>query len=124
MKVLDPGHLYELNILDGPPELEFRTLKFVKREGPKYPGNVGSYPGTTSQEVLRALIDRALYVNQQEPHVVNHRAITDMKTIVWLFEQRAAQRHGRDLRFGVHEAVYGETCSKCNHVCCKGDCHS
>lgn len=55
MKVIDPGHVYDLRSLDGE---QLNRLVFVKREGPSYPGNVGHYPGTTMQEVLRALIDR------------------------------------------------------------------
>lgn len=64
MKVLDQGHKYQLDTLDGK---EPEILTFVKREGDKYPGNVGSYSGTTTQEVLRVLIDRTKYVDKQIP---------------------------------------------------------
>ena len=63
MRVLDPGHTYQLKILDGNLG-DFETLCHVKRIGTNYPGNIApAYPGTTTQEVLRAEIDRLRYVN-------------------------------------------------------------
>lgn len=123
MQVKDTGHAYLLNTLDGAPA-QMEVLRFVKREGPGYPGNVGSYPGTTSQEVLRALIQRARYVNNQEYHVANTIAIANMRTIVWLYEMRAANRHGRPIDFDLEDAEYGPLCGKCGHIGCSGECHS
>jgi hypothetical protein len=62
MKVIDEDHKFDLATLDG---YEPIRLTFVKRNNPpdKYPGNKDAYPGTTTQEVLRALINRSLYVN-------------------------------------------------------------
>lgn len=67
MIVLDPGHRYHLHTLDDNAPQAYWPLQFVKREGAKFPGNLGHYPGTTTQEVLRACIDRAGYVNRQIP---------------------------------------------------------
>ena len=119
MIVVDPGHEYLLNSLDG--EQQCR-LVFVKREGEKYPGNVGHHPGTTMQEVLRALIDRACYVNRQIPCQQTEEAVRLMKEVVRLFEERAALRHGREPPW-TDQAVYGATCRKCGHVGCGGKCH-
>lgn len=48
MKVLEPGHVYELASLDGGPP---QKLTFVNRE-------CGTeHPGTQTQEVLRSLVD-------------------------------------------------------------------
>lgn len=46
--VIDPGHLYELQVIDKVECAEPypSLLRFVKREGPGYPGNSGTYPGT------------------------------------------------------------------------------
>lgn len=63
MKVIDPGHVYELAHLDGQ---HVERLVFVKREGDGYPGNFGHHEGTNLQEVLRALIDRVEYLNRHE----------------------------------------------------------
>jgi hypothetical protein len=49
--------------------------------------------GTTSQEVLRALL----------------------AAVVWLYEHRAAKKHGRQAP-SFHDAVYGTLCAECGHV--------
>lgn len=124
MKVIDPGHRYELRMLDDPTGVAFQTLTFVKREGEGYPGNIGSHSGTTSQEVLRALIERAEYVNRQIPCAETEAAAELMRTALVLFELRAARRHGRHLDMpSVNRLVYSPTCVKCNHVGCNGECH-
>lgn len=118
MKVLDPGHLYSLETLDGK---ELSVLRFVKREGSKYPDNVGSYPGTTMQEVLRALVDRAKYVNHQTPAWETRLAVHLMTWVIWLFERRAAKRHRRPTP-SLRAVMCDATCSGCLHVGCMGEC--
>lgn len=94
LRILDRGHIYVLEALDG----EFnQVLQFVKREGPNYPGNVGHHPGTTTQAVLRCLIERIQYVNNQIPDYRNDKAIELLREVILLFEQRAAERHGKIL---------------------------
>lgn len=119
MRVLDPGHRYELASLDG--DSAIQVLQFVKREGAKFPGNVGHYPGVTSQEVDRALLDRAQYVYKQIPCWQTRVSIWFRGAIIWLYEHRAAKRHGRkDPSF--YEATFGQCCVTCGHVGCEGDC--
>lgn len=118
MNVMDPGHEYLLDAIDG--DLRQR-LVFVKRQGEKYPGNVGHHPGTTMQEVLRALIDRATYVNRQIPCPETELAIAQLQTAVYLFESRAARRHGRPFEVTLEEVVSGVgKCAGCGHVGCPG----
>jgi hypothetical protein len=123
MKVLDPGHVFELGVLDAesaeyePPPL----LKFVKRVGAKYPGNATPYSGTTTQEVLRACISRAIYVDTQTSCWQTRVGMWLMCIVVWLFEHRAAKRHGR-VPPTLHEAVWGHPCQVCGHVGCWGGC--
>jgi hypothetical protein len=123
MRVLDAGHRYALRHLDGEGE---EILQFVKREGEGYPGNVGASEGTTMQEVLRALIDRAKYVNGQIPSQYTRRGIDLMREAIREFEMRAAERHGRSFA-GLHAEGFIETlstCEKCGHIGCKGNCHA
>ena len=117
VKIIDPGHEYELASLDGE---QVNRLVFVKREGKGYPGNVGHHPGTTMQECLRALIDRAKYVQNQIPCEETHKAIKHMADAVYLLELRAARRHNRIAWFTVEQALSGPTCVKCGHVGCAG----
>lgn len=68
MTVVDEGHEYLLDVIDGGP---MQRVVFVKREGPGYPLNVGHHGGTQSQEAFRILINRAQYVDSQIKHEVN-----------------------------------------------------
>lgn len=127
MKVLDPGHQYYLDVLDsmGPG----MVLTFVKREGENYPGNSGRHPGTTIQEVLRALIDRVKYLDNQIPHVRNSDTLRSLRRAIFDLEVRAAERHNRLHSFNrlVFNSILDiETipvCQKCLHIGCEGDCH-
>lgn len=134
MKVIDPGHVYELNFLDGEPattwaehgpSFQENWLIFVKREGPKYPGNIGHHPGTQLQEVLRALIDRVKYVEQQEHHAANDAVLYRLRDCIFFLELRAAARHGRELRIenNLFRIEHLPTCDKCGHIGCEGKCH-
>jgi len=119
MTCIDPGHRYLLATLDG--DGSPIPLDFVKREGEKYPGNVGSHPGTTLQEVWRASIDRLTYLDWQDPHPANKTAILHMELAIAALEDRAADRHGRG-RHTVRDYCYGPQCPKCLHAGCAGQC--
>jgi hypothetical protein len=119
MRVLDAGHYYELASLDGNSGVQ--RIQFVKREGLKFPGNVGHNPGTTSQEVLRVLIDRGFYVNHQIPCWQTRAVIYLGGLMIWLLEHRAAKRHKRKPP-GFYAATFGEACVECGHVGCEGGC--
>jgi hypothetical protein len=131
VEVIDPGHTYHLRSLDLPiGERGFAMLKFVKREGPRYPGNRGHHSGTTTQEVLRALIERSEYVNGQIADPANVLVARHLRECIWLLEERAARRHGRKLPLslstinagGVDRIETYPTCPKCNHIGCEGSC--
>ena len=93
METLDSGHSYLLTSFDGGAPI---PLRFVKRNVPKekYPGNDSAYPGTLMQEVLRALIERGEYVNNQFPCRQTEEVIGHFAQALWLLEQRHAERHG------------------------------
>lgn len=121
MQVIDPGHEYLLDSLDG---VCVNHLVFVKRVGEKYPGNTGSHPGTTMQEVLRTLVERAEYVGRQVPCEETSAVIYHLKMSIYLLEMRAARCHGRSVP-GFMDAVRGTgKCSVCGHVGCDGFCHA
>lgn len=118
MKVIDPGHEYLLESYDGEQE---NRLVFMKREGEGYPFNVGHYAGTNCQEVIRVLIDRVKYLQQQIPCDENVSVIAALRQVLLSFETRAAQRHGRvfpcDVRFEIEDRP---TCKGCGHIDCEG----
>lgn len=124
MKVLDPGHDYELDVLDGDFKIQ---LTFVKRVGDKYPGNTTDFPGTNMQEVMRALIDRCYYLNNQIYSPDTSEVIRLLRRAIYHLEHRAADIHGRKMPGTYMQIVGGieslPKCSKCGHIGCKGECH-
>lgn len=124
MKVLDPGHDYELQSLDGD-DTPIR-LTFVKRCIPsnKYPGNTNSYPGTIIQEVCRALINRLEYVNEQAPDWRNGMAIHAMRETIYNLEERAVEKHAKDWSrkdledFEENVIEHYPICKHCGHIAC------
>ena len=119
MKVLDAGHDYSLNVLDGNIG---QRLTFVKRQGNNYPFNNTNYPGTNCQEVIRALIDRVLYLNQQVACSENQVILAGLRSALYAFEIRASRRHGRELTCIVTEIEKIPLCSKCGHIGCNNQC--
>lgn len=116
MRVIDPGHVYELDSIDGG---EPQRLVFVKREGPRYPGNIGHHPGTQMQEVLRALIERARYVQAQIPCAETEGAIRAMQLALMLMEIRAKRVKGKSFEGHMQFIERLPTCKTCGHVLCE-----
>ena len=114
MKILDAGHHYELDGYDeGPPQ----QIRFLKRE--KEPFNASSYGGTNCQELLRALIDRAKYLQNQKPCAETEAIVGLLSTALMLFETRAARVKERIIEFrDLGDVVRGKTCAECGHIGC------
>lgn len=97
MKVLSPGHKYELaNFEKDAPELN-QTLQFICKE-PVTPGSAELKTvadGTTNEEVLRMLIDRMQSLQVKFPCRENALVITKLEeSLMWL-EKRTADRKAR-----------------------------
>ncbi len=120
MKVLDEGHNYLLNNLDGLQSQQILT--FVKRcdleNTKKFPGNFNSYPGTTLQNVIRALLNRMRYLQNQIYAPENSLIIFFLKSSLWLLEFRAARRHKRNYFKSLKFAEFSPMCPKCGHTNC------
>ena len=118
MQVIDTGHKYLLTSFDGGNPI---PLTFVKRDFPstKYPGNVGHYPGTQMQEVLRALVERGVYLFRQFPCPETEALVSLMRTGIWLLETRTRRVRGQA---GLSVSVLGiesaPTCEDCGHIEC------
>jgi hypothetical protein len=122
MKIIDPGHFYFLKVLDkvpGDPDCE--PLIFVKRFGPKFPGNTCGYRGTTMQNVLRALCDRIRYLQNQVWAPENVVILFAFRLALWLLEFRAARRHGRSYFRSLDFAEKAPMCDHCGHTNCQED---
>ncbi len=117
MKVLDPGHLYALDLLDADVH-DSATIRFVKRIGNEPP----AYAGVTTQEVLRALIDRQKYVDRQRPNVANRLVLSSPRAALRWLEVRAAEERDDDAAAAViidlQEPELEPTCAGCGHLMC------
>lgn len=91
MKIIEPGHIYELNWLDCKPQspdwpyLSDNKLVFVNRE--KTP-----HPGTQTQEVIRALINRTQHCDSCLRWNGNDKIIYHLRMVLALHEARAIER--------------------------------
>ena len=83
MKAIIPGHLYELDHLDGDRK---QQLRFVDR------GHGTNYQGTYNQEVLRVLIDRVQFLHAEQPWILNEQIIYHLRMALVLHEARALGR--------------------------------
>lgn len=88
MKVIDPGHVYDMWQLGSDEE---QRLTFIKRSGGaiQYPKE---WPGVQVQEVLRVLIDRSQYLDDIIPCVETEDAIWHLQMALFSFEARAYRR--------------------------------
>jgi cobalamin biosynthesis protein CbiD len=106
MKVLTPGHLYELANFDTHDTRRDQQLQFIHKE----PVDAGAGStvletvtnGTTNEEVLSVLIDRMQFLQSKFPCRENAIAITKLdEALMWL-EKRTADRVKRNVE-GKHE---------------------
>lgn len=100
-----------------------QVLTFVKRcdhQNPsRFPGNKNSYPGTTLQNVIRALLERMRYLQNQVWCFENAIGIFCLQLALWLLEFRAGRRHGRIYLKSLHFSEFAPMCPNCGHTACK-----
>lgn len=87
MKVLVPGHVYELTQLGGGTQ----RLTFVRRSGGAIQYET-EWPGVQTQEVLRALIDRTKYLDGVLPCQETKDALWHLRMALYAYEVRAWRR--------------------------------
>ena len=88
MQEVDAGHIYELAELGSD---ETQTLRFIKRSG----GAIAydqEWAGVQTQEVLRVLIRRTLYLNAVIPCKESNNAVWHLRMSLWEYEARAYRR--------------------------------
>lgn len=90
----DPGHLYNLpNVQSG-----VQQLAFIKKEK----GDVVT-DGTTTEQVLTALIMRLKYLNAAVSSDFNHTAIDHLECALGALENRTKDRENRQVE-GTNQA--------------------
>lgn len=118
MRVVDRGHRYLLEGVGHNAKLQ--ELHFVKNIGDKYPGNEGSpHEGIITQEVLRVLIDRTIYLNAQGSCMETELALSAMRQALAWYEVRAARCRGTHINGDHADALDSQlTCPTCGHNQC------
>lgn len=120
IKTIVPGHAYWLEELDVPPgTTAWKSLGFVQRCGPGYPGNRTVQSGVTLQQLLRVCHDRVGYLHGQIPHWVNPWIRALLRGAVWLLEFRAAARRGQSYWHTPAYAITAPMCRVCGHTDCR-----
>lgn len=96
MKVVDLGHKYELDCVEGGQPI---AVQFIKKEIPEGGDEksklVTVYDGTTTEAVLVMLIDRLKFVNEKLPDDRTSLAINNLENTLQLLEERTKDRKAR-----------------------------
>ncbi len=88
MKVIEPGHIYELPHLES---LGHELLTFIRRSS-RAIQHPTEHEGTNVQEVLRVLIDRTQYLDNIIDAVENDDAVYHLRMALLCYEGRAFRR--------------------------------
>ena len=113
MRATVPGHVYEVRNVDGD---GVQAIEFVRRrdsEARILPEGERA-EGILSQELLRVLIDRTLYLNAEAPCPENVEIVTKLRECLKLYESRAGRRTIEALPMPELQDV----CEICQHVLC------
>ena len=102
MRIVTPGHCYELANFDTPAGCQ--VLQFIHKEKVGTSDQLATVSdGTTNEEVLAVLIDRLGFLNQKFPCRENALAITKLEEALLWLNKRTANRQSRGVE-GQHKA--------------------
>lgn len=117
MNAIEAGHVYEVADADG---AGTQMVRFVRRRGVEgEPLQAAERrPGILSQELLRVLIDRTLYLYAEAPCDEDTAIIQKLRECLTLYEARAARRSIEKLT----KPEQAEVCPTCHHLLCFHPC--
>jgi hypothetical protein len=113
VRVIEPGHVYEVQNVDGDGT---QRIEFVRRrddEAAMLPQEA-RHEGILTQELMRVCIDRTLYLNAEAPCAENVTIIDNLRECLKLYEMRAARRSIEKLPMPERQDV----CEICQHIFC------
>src|SRR5918993_3647865 len=116
MKVIEAGHVYEVENVDG---IGKQRIEFVRRrnDAAQLLSDEGGdrREGILTQELIRVAIDRTLYLNNEAPCIENVEIVTALRRVLSLYESRAARRTIEN--YPMPELI--GVCPICQHILCK-----
>lgn len=101
MKILVPGHLYELASLEG---TNPQTIQFIHKErlNPEDPLSLTTInDGTTNEEVIAVLVNRLTELSKRLPSRETSMQITKLEEALMWGEKRTRDRQARGVE-GTH----------------------
>lgn len=111
MRVIRPGHVYELDNVDGDDKQHIYFVTRRDENGELLPEGLRS-EGILTQELLRVAIDRTFYLYAEAPCDEDTEIIEHLRAALTLYETRAARRHIE--RLSMIERVV--PCPDCGHI--------
>jgi len=102
MKVLTPGHRYQLANFEN--SIKHQILQFIQKEVQVPDGTLETISdGTTNEEVLEMLLDRMEFLNKKMPCQENTMVIVKLEACLFLLNKRTKEREKRGVE-GTHQA--------------------
>ena len=95
MKVIVPGHSYELSNFEPTPEYRNQALSFIEKSLDERGQFVTVVNGTTNEEVLKVLIDRIRFLNAKGPCRQNSIVLTKLEEALMWLNNRTEERVAR-----------------------------
>jgi hypothetical protein len=114
VRVVVSGHVYQVRNVDGEGD---QRIAFVQRRNIHGEPMAEAREGILSQELLRVLIDRTLYLYAEDPCEEDTAIIQHLRAALVKYETRAARR-------AIEKIVKPEehpTCPICQHILCRGN---
>lgn len=95
MQIIDPGHTYHLdNVEGGVQELSFINKAPASDTDPTL---VTVQNGTTNEDVLNVVLDRMHFLDEKMPCDENKQVITCLENALTILATRTADRQARDV---------------------------
>lgn len=116
MRVIQAGHVYAAENVDGAGEQQIRFVRRRDRRGELLPERERE-EGILTQELLRVAIDRTLYLYGEAPCDEDTEIVEALRRALTLYESRAARRSIEKLARPEDAA----TCGTCGHILCGHD---
>lgn len=113
MKIIEPGHIYDVENVDGPGTQRITFVRRRSHDG-RLLRDASRHAGILCQELLRVVIDRTRYLNDEDPCHEDVEIINALRGALRSFEARAARRTIEKMPM----PELADACPICHHLLC------